>query len=98
MVSPETGLPRLTTQTQSGSAEEGPMRMMRWSVLACAFSLLLVLFSASSPRAQEQTAPARYLTEFRGPTMGGTFSVKVVTAKDELENAGFGDVDQALRS
>jgi thiamine biosynthesis lipoprotein len=30
--------------------------------------------------------------------MGGTFSVKVVTARDELESTGFGDVDRALRA
>ena len=30
--------------------------------------------------------------------MGGTFSVKVVTAKDELESTGFGDLDRAIRS
>ena len=30
--------------------------------------------------------------------MGGTFSVKVVTAKDELEGTVFGDLDRAIRS
>lgn len=30
--------------------------------------------------------------------MGGTFSVKVVTARDELESTGFGDLDRALRA
>lgn len=30
--------------------------------------------------------------------MGGSFSVKVVTARDELESTGFGDVDRALRA
>jgi thiamine biosynthesis lipoprotein len=30
--------------------------------------------------------------------MGGTYSVKVVTARDELESTGFGDVDRALRA
>jgi len=30
--------------------------------------------------------------------MGGTFSVKIVTAKDELETPGLDDVDRALRS
>jgi thiamine biosynthesis lipoprotein len=30
--------------------------------------------------------------------MGGTFSVKIVTAKDELETPGLADVDRALRS
>jgi thiamine biosynthesis lipoprotein len=30
--------------------------------------------------------------------MGGTFSVKIVTAKDELETPGLHDVDRALRS
>ena len=30
--------------------------------------------------------------------MGGTFSVKIVTAKDELETPGLQDVDRALRS
>jgi thiamine biosynthesis lipoprotein len=30
--------------------------------------------------------------------MGGSFSVKVITARDELESTGFGEVDSALRA
>ena len=63
-----------------------------------AFSLLPVLFPHSVSRAQEQPARERHVSEFRGLTMGGTFSVKIVTPKDELETPGLHDVDRALRS
>ncbi len=73
--------------------------MVRWSLLPCAFSLLPVLWLLPSPQAQEPSVTtARHVSEFRGLTMGGTFSVKVVTAKDELETTGFGDLDRAIRS
>ena len=64
----------------------------------CAFSLLPVLFPLPVPQAQEQPASERHVSEFRGLTMGGTFSVKIVTAKEELETPGLDDVDRALRS
>jgi thiamine biosynthesis lipoprotein len=70
------------------------MRLLFW----CAFSLLSVLFPFPVPQAQEQPASERHVTEFRGLTMGGTFSVKIVTAKDELETPGLADVDRALHS
>jgi thiamine biosynthesis lipoprotein len=63
-----------------------------------AFSLLPVLFPQSTSRAQEQPASKRYVSEFRGLAMGGTYSVKIVTPKDELETPGLHDVDRALRS
>ena len=73
--------------------------MVRWSLLPCAFSLLPVLWLLPNPQLQEPSATtARHVSEFRGLTMGGTFSVKVVTAKDELESTGFGDLDRAIRS
>ena len=64
----------------------------------CAFSLLPVLFPFPVTQAQEQPASERHVSEFRGLTMGGTFSVKIVTPKDELETPGLHDVDRALRS
>ena len=64
----------------------------------CAFSLLPVLVPLPVPQAQEQPASERHVSEFRGLTMGGTFSVKIVTAKDELETRALDDVDRALRS
>lgn len=63
-----------------------------------ALSVLPILFPHSDSRAQEQPARERHLSEFRGLTMGGTFSVKIVTPKDELETPGLHDVDRALRS
>lgn len=71
---------------------------MKGIVVGCVFSLLPVLLFCESPRAQEQPVTARHVTEFGGPTMGGTFSVKVVTATEELEAPGLGDLDRALRS
>jgi thiamine biosynthesis lipoprotein len=50
------------------------------------------------PQAQEQPASERHVSEFRGLTMGGTYSVKIVTPKDELETPGLPDADRALRS
>src|SRR6185295_9533584 len=63
-----------------------------------AFSLLPFLVPHPASRAQEPPARERHLSEFRGLTMGGTFSVKIVTAKDELETPGLQEVDRALRS
>lgn len=63
-----------------------------------AFFLLPVLFPHSASRAQEQPATERHVSEFRGLTMGGTFSVKIVTPRDELETPGLHDVDRTLRS
>jgi thiamine biosynthesis lipoprotein len=57
-----------------------------------------VLFALPVLQAREQAVSARHVTEFRGFTMGGTFSVKVVTATDELETPALGDVDRALRA
>ena len=71
---------------------------MAKTLFCCAFSLLPVLFPLPVPQAQEQPASERHVSEFRGLTMGGTFSVKIVTAKDELETPGLDDVDRALRS
>ena len=73
-------------------------KIAKWPLCWCAFSLLPVLVPLPVPQAQEQPATERHVSEFRGLTMGGTFSVKVVTAKDELETPGLHDVDRALRS
>jgi thiamine biosynthesis lipoprotein len=59
---------------------------------------LPVLVPLSVTQAQEQPARERHLSEFRGLAMGGTFSVKIVTARDELETPGLQDVDRVLRS
>lgn len=73
-------------------------RIGKWPVCWFAFFLLPLLFPNSASRAQEQPARERHLSEFRGLTMGGTFSVKIVTPKDELETPGLHDVDRALRA
>jgi len=62
------------------------------SAIAAALSLSLVHGDAQAP-----VASTRRTTEFRGLTMGAAFSVKVVTARDEVD-AGLGDVDRALRA
>src|SRR5215207_3468494 len=73
-------------------------RIGKWPLCWFAFSLLPVLFPHSASRAQEQPASERHVSEFRGLAMGGTFSVKIVTPRDELETPGLHDVDRALRS
>ena len=73
-------------------------RIGKWPLCWFAVSVLPVLFPHSSSRAQAQPASERHVSEFRGLTMGGTFSVKTVTPKDELETPGLHDVDRALRS
>src|SRR5687768_2708399 len=70
-------------------------RIGRWPLC---FFLLPVLFPHSASQAQEQPASERHVSEFRGLAMGGTFSVKIVTPKDELETPGLHDVDRTLRS
>jgi thiamine biosynthesis lipoprotein len=72
---------------------------VKWPLFWSAFSLLPVLLPLAVPQAQqEQPARERHISEFRGLTMGGTFSVKIVTPKDELETPGLQDVDRVLRS
>ena len=73
-------------------------RIGKWPLCCFAFFLLPLLFPNSASRAQEQPVHERHLSEFRGLTMGGTFSVKIVTPKDELETPGLHDVDRALRA
>jgi thiamine biosynthesis lipoprotein len=73
-------------------------RIGTWPFCWFAFSLLTVLVPHPSSQAQEQPARERHVSEFRGFTMGGTFSVKIVTARDELETPALHDVDRALRS
>ena len=73
-------------------------RIANWPVCWCALSLLCALLPVPVPQAQEQSASERHLSEFRGLAMGGTYSVKIVTAKDELETPALQDVDRALRS
>jgi thiamine biosynthesis lipoprotein len=72
--------------------------VVTWPVFWCAVSLLPVLFPLPVTQAQERPASERHVSEFRGLAMGGAFSVKIVTAKDELETPGLHDVDRALRS
>src|SRR6476620_916088 len=79
-------------------AKKHRAKIVKWPLFFCAFSLLPVLFPLPVPQAQEQPASERHVSEFRGFAMGGTFSVKIVTAKDELETPGLHDVDRALRS
>ncbi len=73
-------------------------KIVKWPVFWCALSLLPGLFPLPVPRAQEHSISERHVTELRGLTMGGTYSVKIVTARDELETPGLADVDRALRS
>ena len=73
-------------------------RIGKWPLCWLACSLLPVLVPPPASRAQEEPASERHVSEFRGLTMGGTFSVKIVTPKDELETPGLHDVDRALRS
>jgi thiamine biosynthesis lipoprotein len=61
-------------------------------------SLLTVVVAPHALETQAPPAGGRHVTEFRGLTMGGTFSVKIVTASDELETPALGGVDRALRS
>lgn len=68
------------------------VRIVPVAALGAALSLALV-----GRAAQEPVASARRAIEFRGLTMGATFSVKVVTGRDELDSTGLGDVDRTLR-
>src|SRR5687768_11106139 len=79
-------------------AQRSRATIAKSSLCWCAFSLLPVLFPFPVTQAQEQPASERHVSEFRGLTMGGTFSVKIVTSKDELETPALHDVDRALRS
>ena len=73
-------------------------RPASWRLCWCACSLLPVLASHPVSHAQQRPAIGRHVAEFRGFSMGGTFSVKIVTARDELETPGLQEVDRALRS
>jgi thiamine biosynthesis lipoprotein len=73
-------------------------KIAKWALCWCAFSLLPVLVPLPVPQAQEQPARERHISEFRGLTMGGTFSAKIVTPKDALETPGLHEVDRVLRS
>ena len=79
-------------------AKRPSAKIAKWRLCWCAFSLLPVLVPLPVPQAQEQPARERHVSEFRGLTMGGTFSAKIVTPKEELETPGLHDVDRALRS
>ena len=79
-------------------AERARTTLAKWPLCWSAFVLLFVLVPHPLSRAQEQPASERHVSEFRGFTMGGTFSVKIVTARDELETPALQDVDRALRS
>jgi FAD:protein FMN transferase len=72
--------------------------IVTWPLFWCALSLFPVLFPFPVTQAQDQPARERHVSEFRGRTMGGTFSVKIVTSSDELETPGLHDVDRLLRS
>ena len=73
-------------------------RLAKWPVCWGALSLLCLLVPVPVPQAQEQPASERHVSEFRGLAMGGAYSVKIVTPRDELETPGLQDVDRALRS
>ena len=78
---------------------KGPRaRIGKWPLFWFALSLLPVLVPHPASRAQEQPASERHVSEFRGLTMGGTFSVKIVTPRDELETPALHSVDRGLRS
>lgn len=79
-------------------AKKPRAKIVKLPLFWCALSLLPVLFPLPVPQAQEQPASERQVSEFRGLTMGGTFSVKIVTAQDELVTPGLDGVDRALRS
>ena len=72
--------------------------LRKWRLCWFAFSLLPVLVWDPVSQAQEPPGSERHVSEFRGFTMGGTFSVKIVTAKDELETPELHDVDRAIRA
>jgi thiamine biosynthesis lipoprotein len=69
------------------------VRILPLAALAAALSLSLV-----RGKTQEPVANTRRTIEFRGLTMGATFSVKVVTRLDELESTGLSDVDRVIRA
>ena len=73
-------------------------KLVKRPLFWCAFALLPVLVPFPVPQAQEQPARERHLSELRGLTMGGTYSVKIVTPKDELETPSVADADRAVRS
>src|SRR5574339_99805 len=79
-------------------AERPRTKFVKWTLFWSAVSLLPVLLPPAFPHAQEQPARERHVSEFRGLTMGGTYSVKIVTPKDELETPGLQDVDRVLRA
>jgi thiamine biosynthesis lipoprotein len=58
----------------------------------------VVSFSRATSEAQEAAANPRRVIEFRGFTMGATFSVKVVTSQDDVETVGLGEVDRSIRA
>ena len=59
---------------------------------------LTVSLSLAPGEAQDLPAGTRRAIEFRGLTMGASFSVKVITGRDELDSVGLGDVDRVLRA
>jgi thiamine biosynthesis lipoprotein len=79
-------------------AERPRTTIVKRPLFWCAVALLPVLVPLPVPQAQEQPATERHVTELRGLAMGGTFSVKIVTPKDELETPGLADADRAVRS
>src|SRR4051812_9654195 len=79
-------------------AERPRTAIVKWRLCWCALSLLPVLVPLPVPQSQPQPGSERHVSEFRGFTMGGTFSVKIVTAQDELETPGLDGVDRVLRS
>lgn len=73
---------------------------MKVEVFIAPFAALAAVLSLSLVQgdAQEAVATTRRTIEFRGLTMGATFSVKVVTGQDELESAGLNEVDRVIRA
>jgi thiamine biosynthesis lipoprotein len=78
-----------------------------WSRLLGVLAGLTAVLSVSPGRAWAQdapdetfvrsAAPGRRTIEFRGLTMGATFSVKVVTGQDGLRSEAFSDLDRMIR-
>ncbi len=71
---------------------------MKADVLMPTLAALAAVLSLSLVRgeAQEPVASTRRTIEFSGPTMGATFSVKVVTAQDDVDGGDHSEVDRAL--
>lgn len=73
--------------------------MARLDAIAASLAALTAALPLSIVPAvnRDETAPPRRTVEFRGPTMGATFSVKIVTGRDGLDSRTHSEVDRAIR-